>query len=82
MVPLTNTRTRVVLVVEDDKPIGELLVGVISDEEGYRAIHMTRPTDALHAMERFRGRTAPSSASVGSEGSCRSPSTWVSSSRT
>jgi DNA-binding response OmpR family regulator len=42
------------LVVEDDKPIGELLAGVINDEEGYRAIHVTRPTDALHTLEQMK----------------------------
>jgi len=41
------------MVVEDDKPIGELLAGVINDEEGYRAIHVTRPSDALHTMEQL-----------------------------
>lgn len=46
-----NARTRVVIVVEDDKPIGELLAGVINEEEGYRAFHMMRPSDALRAME-------------------------------
>jgi DNA-binding response OmpR family regulator len=50
----SSTRTRIVLVVEDDTPIGELLADVINDEEGYRAIHMTRPTDALHAMEQIK----------------------------
>ena len=54
MVSSTRTRTRVVLVVEDDKPIGELLAGVINDEEGYRAIHVTRPTDALHTLAQMK----------------------------
>lgn len=54
MVSPTTTRKRIVLVVEDDKPIGELLAGVINDEEGYRAIHVTRPTDALRAMEQVK----------------------------
>jgi DNA-binding response OmpR family regulator len=44
----------VVLVVEDDRPIGELLAGCINDEEGYRAIHVTRPTDALHTLEQMQ----------------------------
>ena len=34
-------RKRVVLVVEDDRPIGELLASIINDEEGYVAIHVT-----------------------------------------
>ena len=54
MVSTTRTRTRVVLVVEDDRPIGELLAGVINDEEGYRAIHVTRPTDALHTLAQMK----------------------------
>src|SRR5258705_10955666 len=54
MVSPTRTRTRVVLVVEDDRPIGELLAGAINDEEGYRAIHVTRPTDALHTLEQMK----------------------------
>lgn len=48
-----NARTRVVIVVEDDKPIGELLAGVINEEEGYRAFHVMRPSDALRAMEQL-----------------------------
>ena len=54
MITPGNARTRVVVVVEDDKPIGELLAGVINDEEGYRAIHVTRPSDALRAMEQLK----------------------------
>jgi DNA-binding response OmpR family regulator len=49
-----NVRKRVVVVVEDDKPIGELLAGVINEEEGYRAIHVTRPSEALRAMEQIQ----------------------------
>lgn len=49
-----SARKRIVVVVEDDKPIGELLAGVINDEEGYRAIHLTRPTEALHALEQVQ----------------------------
>ena len=44
-------KTRVVIVVEDDRPIGELLASVINDEEGYVAIHVSRPSDALHALK-------------------------------
>lgn len=50
----SNFRQRVVVVVEDDKPIGELLAGVINDEDGYRAIHVTRPADALRTMEQIQ----------------------------
>ena len=42
------------MVVEDDKPIGELLAAVINEEEGYRAMHVTRPTDALHTMAQVK----------------------------
>jgi len=49
-----NARTRIVVVVEDDRPIGELLAGVINEEEGYRAIHVTRPTEALRTLEQVR----------------------------
>ena len=54
MVTTGNTRTRIVIVVEDDRPIGELLAGVINDEEGYHAIHVSRPTEALRAMEQVK----------------------------
>lgn len=50
----SNGRKRVVVVVEDDKPIGELLAGVINEEEGYRAIHLTGPSEALRAMEQIQ----------------------------
>jgi len=46
----TNGR-RVVVVVEDDRPVGELLASVINDEEGYYAIHVTRPTEALETLK-------------------------------
>jgi DNA-binding response OmpR family regulator len=54
MVTPSNKRTRVVIVVEDDRPIGELLAGVINDEDGYRAFHVMRPTDALRALEQVK----------------------------
>lgn len=54
MITPGQPRTRVVVVVEDDKPIGELLAGVINDEDGYRAIHVTRPSEALSAMEQIK----------------------------
>lgn len=54
MMTPSNARKRIVVVVEDDKPIGELLAGVINEEEGYRAIHVTRPSDALRAMEQIQ----------------------------
>lgn len=45
-----SDRKRVVLVVEDDGPIGQLLSDIINDEIGYVAIHVTRPADALATM--------------------------------
>jgi two-component system cell cycle response regulator DivK len=39
------------MVVEDDRPVGELLASIINDEDGYFAIHLTRPTQALEAMK-------------------------------
>jgi len=54
MVTTSNARTRVVVVVEDDRPIGELIAGVINAEEGYRAIHLTRPSEALHTLEQLK----------------------------
>jgi DNA-binding response OmpR family regulator len=44
----------VVIVVEDDLPIGQLLTSVINDEEGYRAILHTRATEALRTLETLR----------------------------
>ena len=44
-------KTRLVLVVEDDRPIGELLAAIINDEDGYLAVHLTRPTQALEAIK-------------------------------
>lgn len=45
---------RIVVVVEDDRPIGELLAAIINDEDGYLAIHLTRPSEALHTLSRIR----------------------------
>lgn len=45
-------RKRIVVVVEDDRPIGELLTSIINDEDGYIAIHVARPTDALETLKR------------------------------
>ena len=47
-------KKRVVLVVEDDRPIGELLASIINDEDGYIAIHVTRPKDALDVLTKVR----------------------------
>jgi DNA-binding response OmpR family regulator len=45
---------RVVVVVEDDRPIGELLASIINEEDGYVAIHVTRPAEALRTLEKIR----------------------------
>jgi DNA-binding response OmpR family regulator len=45
---------RVVMVVEDDRPVGELLASIINDEEGYYAIHVTRPTEALETLKKVK----------------------------
>lgn len=47
-------RKRVVLVVEDDRPVGELLASIINEEEGYIAFHVTRPTEALEALKKVK----------------------------
>lgn len=54
MMTASNDGTRIVVVVEDDKPIGELLAEVINEEKGYRAIHLTRPTEALRTLEQVK----------------------------
>ena len=45
---------KIVMVVEDDRPVGELLASIINDEEGYYAIHVTRPTDALETLKNVK----------------------------
>lgn len=55
MNPPTVMRDRkVVMVVEDDRTVGEILASVINDEEGYYAIHVTRPTEALETMKNVK----------------------------
>lgn len=54
MVTGGDARTRIVIVVEDDRPIGELLAEVINEEEGYHAILLTRPTEALQTLEQLQ----------------------------
>ena len=44
-------RRKVVLVVEDERAIGELIAGAISDEPGYCAIHVTEATTALETTK-------------------------------
>jgi len=38
---------RLVLVVEDDQPIGRIVTEAINDEPGYRAVHIADPSRAL-----------------------------------
>src|SRR2546428_3199111 len=45
---------RVVLVVEDDRPVGELLAGAIGDEPGFYAIHVTDPAAAIETAKNVR----------------------------
>jgi len=45
---------RVVVVIEDDRPIGELLASIINEEDGYVAIHVTRPGEALRTLDRIK----------------------------
>ena len=47
-------RTRVVLVVEDDKPIGDVVVDAINDEAGYTAVGVGNASDAMETL-----RTVP-----------------------
>jgi len=45
---------RVVVVVEDDRPVGELLASIINEEDGYIAIHVTRASEALRTLDRIK----------------------------
>ena len=47
----TPATRRVVLVVEDERAIGELIASAISDEPGYCAIHVLEPTAALETTK-------------------------------
>ncbi|MDQ2952089.1 MAG: response regulator [Chloroflexota bacterium] len=51
---MKRTGKKVVMVVEDDRPVGELLASIINDEEGYYAIHVTRPTEALETLKNVK----------------------------
>ena len=46
----TPGRTRVVLVVEDDKPIGDVIVDAVNDEAGYTAVRVGTASDALETL--------------------------------
>ena len=43
-------RKRVVLVVEDDQPIGDVVVDAINDEAGYTAVRVGTASDALETL--------------------------------
>ena len=47
----TPATRKVVLVVEDERAIGELIASAISDEPGYCAIHVLEPTAALETTK-------------------------------
>jgi DNA-binding response OmpR family regulator len=49
-----SDRKLVVVVVEDDRPVGELLASIINDEDGYVAIHVSRPSDALETLKTLK----------------------------
>jgi DNA-binding response OmpR family regulator len=44
---------RLVLVIEDDKPIGQVITEAINDEAGYRAVHIENPSRALALFEQL-----------------------------
>ncbi|HYV21336.1 MAG TPA: response regulator [Candidatus Bathyarchaeia archaeon] len=44
---------RLVLVIEDDKPIGQIVTEAINDEAGYRAVHIDNPSRALALLEQL-----------------------------
>ena len=47
-----SARARVVLIVEDDKSIGDLLATAINDERGYVATRVANANEALAALAR------------------------------
>jgi CheY-like chemotaxis protein len=49
---LKAARARLVLIVEDDKPTGDVLAGAINGERGYHAITAATADEALAAMSR------------------------------
>lgn len=52
--PNTDLKKRIVMVVEDDRPVGELIASVINDEDGYYAVHVSRPTEALESLKTIK----------------------------
>jgi DNA-binding response OmpR family regulator len=49
---LKGARARLVLIVEDDEPTGELLQTAINEERGYQAMRVENADDALEALSR------------------------------
>src|SRR5439155_3909840 len=41
-------------ILEDDRPVGELLAGAIGDEPGFYAIHVTDPAAAIETAKNIR----------------------------
>ncbi|HUG56270.1 MAG TPA: response regulator [Candidatus Limnocylindrales bacterium] len=54
MTGTSGTLQRVVLVVEDDRPVGQVLATAINDEAGYRALHVETPGEALKVLGAVR----------------------------
>src|SRR2546423_15348748 len=44
---------RLVLVIEDDQPIGQIVAQAINDEPGYRALHIASPSRVLALLEQL-----------------------------
>jgi two-component system nitrogen regulation response regulator GlnG len=47
-----GARARLVLIVEDDEPTGELLQTAINEERGYRAMRVENADEALQTLSR------------------------------
>lgn len=50
---MSGARARVVLIVEDDQPTGDLLASAINDERGYQAVRVGSANEALDAMTKI-----------------------------
>ncbi|HEV2010077.1 MAG TPA: response regulator [Candidatus Limnocylindria bacterium] len=50
---MSGARARLVLIVEDDKPTGDLLASAINDERGYQAVRVGSANEALDAMTKI-----------------------------
>jgi CheY-like chemotaxis protein len=48
-----SAKARLVLIVEDDKPTGDVLAGAINEERGYEAVTAATAEEALDAMGRI-----------------------------